>query len=130
MLHAGSIYLVVSAPVVIAVAAVALSTIRRARKTHSSLAAAFLKPMRVMRSAFRDDGEARFRTLAEALPQIVWTAIPGKGVDYCNRRWFELTGFTEPQTLGWGWANALTPMTVPWPSRIGRNAAARANRSR
>jgi PAS domain-containing protein len=93
--------------VVIAVAAVALSTIRRARKTHSSLAAAFLKPMRVMRSAFRDDGEARFRTLAEVLPQIVWTAIPGKGVDYCNRRWFELTGFTEPQTLGWGWANAL-----------------------
>ena len=38
------------------------------------------------------DGEARFRMLSEAIPQIVWTASPDGGVDYCNRRWFELTG--------------------------------------
>jgi diguanylate cyclase (GGDEF)-like protein/PAS domain S-box-containing protein len=66
-----------------------------------------------MRSAFRDDQELRFRSLAEALPQIVWTAVPGKGVDYCNRRWYELTGFTDLQTLGWGWANALHPDDRP-----------------
>ena len=66
-----------------------------------------------MHSVLRDDGEIRFRTLAEALPQIVWTAIPGNGVDYCNRRWYELTGFTEAQTLGWGWPNALHPDDRP-----------------
>ena len=42
-----------------------------------------------------DDGEARFRTLAEAIPQIVWTALPDSGVDYYNRRWYELTGLIE-----------------------------------
>jgi diguanylate cyclase (GGDEF)-like protein/PAS domain S-box-containing protein len=53
------------------------------------------------------DGETRFRMLAEAIPQIVWTAIPGAGLDYCNRRFYELTGFTEQQTLGFGWQEAL-----------------------
>lgn len=60
-----------------------------------------------------DDREARFRTIAEAIPQIVWTAIPGKGVDFCNRRFYELTGFTEKQTLGWGWPDALHPDDRP-----------------
>jgi diguanylate cyclase (GGDEF)-like protein/PAS domain S-box-containing protein len=62
---------------------------------------------------FCDDGEARFRMLAEAIPEIVWTAIPGGGVDYCNRRWYELTGLTPPQTLGFGWASALHPDDRP-----------------
>ena len=113
MLHASSIYGVVSAIVAIAASAVALITIRHARKTHRSLLAALLNRVRAMRSAFRDDGELRFRTLAEALPQIVWTATPGSGVDYCNRRWYELTGFTESQTLGWGWPDALHPDDRP-----------------
>jgi PAS domain S-box-containing protein len=109
MLHPSSIYRAVSAIVALAVSAVVLITIRHARKTHGSLRAAFQNIVRAMRSVLRDDGELRFRTLDEALPQIVWTAIPGGGVDYCNRRWYEPTGFTEAQTLGWGWANALHP---------------------
>ncbi len=36
--------------------------------------------------------EARFRQLAEALPQIVYTSGPDGRVDYLNRRWFEYTG--------------------------------------
>ncbi len=87
--------------------------IRHARKNPNTLLAAWLRRLRAMRSAFCDDGELRFRTLAEALPQIVWTAIPGKGVDSCNRRWYELTGLSELQALGWGWANALHPDDRP-----------------
>ena len=113
MLHAGSIYVVVSALVAIAVSAIVLITIRHAHQTHSSMPAAFLDRTRAMRSALRDGGDLCFQTLAEAIPQIVWTAIPGKGVDYCNRRWYELTGLTESQTLGWGWANALHPDDRP-----------------
>ncbi len=60
-----------------------------------------------------DDGDARLRTLAEAIPQIVWTAIPGGGVDYCNRRWYDLTGLTKAQTLGLGWAAGLHPDDRP-----------------
>jgi len=59
------------------------------------------------------DGESRFRILAEAIPQIVWTAIPGGDIDYCNHRFYELTGFTEEQTLGWGWQNAVHPDDLP-----------------
>jgi PAS domain S-box-containing protein len=40
-------------------------------------------------------GEHRYRSLAEAIPQIVWTARPDGYVDYHNRRWFEYTGLTE-----------------------------------
>lgn len=37
--------------------------------------------------------ETRFRHLADAIPQIVWTArVGGKGVEYVNQRWFEYTG--------------------------------------
>lgn len=60
-----------------------------------------------------DDGEARFRTLAEAIPQIVWTALPDSGVDYCNRRWYEVTGMSEEQTLGFGWSGGLHPDDRP-----------------
>ncbi len=66
-----------------------------------------------MTKLFCDDGEARFRMLAEAIPQIVWTAIPGGGVDYCNRRWYELTGLSPAQTLGFGWASGLHPDDRP-----------------
>jgi len=63
--------------------------------------------------ALGDDGEARFRTLAEAIPQIVWTALPDSGVDYCNRRWYEVTGLSEQQTLGFGWSTGLHPDDRP-----------------
>jgi diguanylate cyclase (GGDEF)-like protein/PAS domain S-box-containing protein len=59
------------------------------------------------------DGEAHFRILAEAIPQIVWTAVPEGGFDYCNQRWYDLTGLSEPQTLGWGWADGLHPDDRP-----------------
>jgi diguanylate cyclase (GGDEF)-like protein/PAS domain S-box-containing protein len=96
----------------VAVAALLIKT-RHARKNPNTLSAVWLRRLRATRSAFCDDGELRFRMLAEALPQIVWTASPGRGVDYCNRRWYELTGFTEAQTLGWGWPNALHPDDRP-----------------
>jgi PAS domain S-box-containing protein len=34
----------------------------------------------------------RYREMAEAMPQIVWTARRDGSVDYFNRRWFEYTG--------------------------------------
>lgn len=37
--------------------------------------------------------EARFRQLADAMPQIVWSARPDGYVDYYNERWYEFTGF-------------------------------------
>lgn len=59
------------------------------------------------------DGEARFRMLAEEIPQIVWTATPSGGVDYSNRRFTELTGMSMQKALGTGWGDALHPDDLP-----------------
>ncbi|HYE14235.1 MAG TPA: PAS domain S-box protein [Pyrinomonadaceae bacterium] len=64
---------------------------------------------RVAAEAGLRESEERFRSLADAMPQIVWTARPDGHTDYFNRRWFEYTGQTPEQTRGWGWQPALHP---------------------
>ncbi|HUR53080.1 MAG TPA: PAS domain S-box protein, partial [Gemmataceae bacterium] len=53
--------------------------------------------------------EARFRTLVTAVPQIVWVARPDGSREYSNAKWYEFTGMTEAESVGWGWADALHP---------------------
>lgn len=56
--------------------------------------------------------EQRFRQLADAMPQIVWTARPDGNVDYLNRRWTEFTGL--PATVGNdAWDPILHPDDAP-----------------
>ena len=58
------------------------------------------------------ESEQRFRQLADAMPQIVWTARPDGNIDYLNRRWTEFTGL--PQTVGNdGWGPLLHPDDAP-----------------
>lgn len=52
--------------------------------------------------------EARFRHLADALPQLVWTADPDGNVDYYNQRRHEFLGFTKTAS-GWEWRPVLHP---------------------
>lgn len=56
--------------------------------------------------------EQLYRILAEAIPQIVWTAEPDGWIDYYNARWFEYTDMTLEQTQGWGWQPVLHPDDV------------------
>jgi len=53
--------------------------------------------------------EAALITLADAMPQIVWTARPDGAADYFNQRWAAYTGLTPEQAMGWGWTPALHP---------------------
>jgi PAS domain S-box-containing protein len=55
--------------------------------------------------------DRHYRNLAEAIPQIVWTARPDGVVDYFNRRWFEYTGLSAQETGG-TWEGALSPEDV------------------
>jgi PAS domain S-box-containing protein len=41
------------------------------------------------------ESEARFRQLADAMPQIVWAARADGFIDYYNERWYEFTGFSK-----------------------------------
>ncbi len=47
--------------------------------------------------------------LAEAIPQIVWTAGPDGAVDYFNLRWSEATGLPPERSTGWGWLDVVHP---------------------
>jgi diguanylate cyclase (GGDEF)-like protein/PAS domain S-box-containing protein len=59
------------------------------------------------------ESEAHFRALGQAIPAIVWTARSDGMTDYCNTRWYELTGLSEDQTLGQGWSQAVHPDDLP-----------------
>ena len=54
-------------------------------------------------------GERKWRQLANSLPVMVWTANANGEVNFFNSLWYDVTGFTEEETLGVGWANALHP---------------------
>jgi PAS domain S-box-containing protein len=53
--------------------------------------------------------EAKFRTLADAMPQMVWSASPTGFLDYHNARWYEFTGTPVGATDGHGWTAMLPP---------------------
>jgi PAS domain S-box-containing protein len=38
------------------------------------------------------DADARFRSLADLMPQIMWTMAPDGTIEWYNRRWYEYTG--------------------------------------
>ena len=46
-------------------------------------------------AAALQENETRFRTITDAMPQVVWSARPDGRHDYYNRRWYEYTGM-EP----------------------------------
>jgi PAS domain S-box-containing protein len=51
----------------------------------------------------------RWRSLTEALPQLVWAATPDGACDYFSTQWTEYTGVPEAGLLGWRWMEVLHP---------------------
>src|ERR1044071_2806927 len=51
--------------------------------------------------------ERRFTNLAEAIPEIVWTAGPTGDLVYANRRFVEYTGMDLDAARGDGWLSAV-----------------------
>jgi two-component system sensor histidine kinase/response regulator len=70
-------------------------------------AAAMLQRQRA-EEALRES-EERWRSLAEALPQFVWTARPDGFMDYGSAQIERYMGCTESEVLGWGWLERLHP---------------------
>ncbi|MGA7218891.1 MAG: diguanylate cyclase [Candidatus Sulfotelmatobacter sp.] len=56
--------------------------------------------------------ELYFRTMAEALPEIIWTATPDGDDDYFNQKCFDYTGKTFDQLQGSEWGNIVHPDDV------------------
>ena len=50
------------------------------------------------------ESESRFRMLAQAIPNQVWTASPDGKLDWLNQKVYDYSGLSEEQLLGDGWA--------------------------
>jgi PAS domain S-box-containing protein len=66
--------------------------------------------------------EQRLKTLAESLPNLVWTCRSDGWCDYLSRQWVEYTGCPEAEQLGSGWAEHLHPEDRPHVERAWREA--------
>jgi PAS domain S-box-containing protein len=68
--------------------------------------------------------EEQYRSLADLLPGVVWTARPEGAIDYANQFWTKFTGMTLEQTQGSGWAAALHPDDLERVSQVWARALA------
>ena len=57
----------------------------------------------------RDDRALRFATLADTMPQMVWSTLPDGFHDYYNARWYQFTGVPHGSTDGEGWNDMFHP---------------------
>ena len=55
------------------------------------------------------ESEAKFRTIANAMPQMVWSALPDGYHDYFNQQWYGFTGAAPGLTDGDGWNRMIHP---------------------
>jgi PAS domain S-box-containing protein len=73
------------------------------------------------------DRERHYRTIAEALPHLVWTCTPGGECDFLSRQWSDYTGMPAGAELGAGWFDAVHVDDLPmlrdaWRQTVGRGA--------
>jgi PAS domain S-box-containing protein len=68
------------------------------------------------------ESEERFRLMAEAMPQIVWTAKPDGTVDFYNERWREFTGGSREDGYGAGWRMIVHPDHADMTTRAWQHA--------
>src|SRR6185295_11088325 len=59
------------------------------------------------------ESRARFKTLTESLPQMIWTCTRDGYCDYLSRQWIDYTGRGESQQLGKGWLEQVHPEDRP-----------------
>ena len=55
------------------------------------------------------NSEARFKAIADSMPQMVWSTLPDGFHDYYNARWYEFTGVAEAATDGEVWSHMFHP---------------------
>ena len=59
------------------------------------------------------ESELRFRTMANAIPQLAWIARADGHIFWYNQRWYDYTGTVPEQMEGWGWQNVHDPNVLP-----------------
>jgi PAS domain S-box-containing protein len=57
--------------------------------------------------------EERFRAMANSISQLVWTARADGFIFWYNQRWYDYTGTTADDAVGWGWQSVHDPEVLP-----------------
>ena len=60
-------------------------------------------------AAALSQSEAKFRIITDAMPQMVWSALPDGYHDYYNEQWYRYTGMPPGSTNGTGWNDVFHP---------------------
>ncbi|MEH2051508.1 hybrid sensor histidine kinase/response regulator [Nostoc sp.] len=89
-------------------------------KTNEQLQQEILERQRILE--ILRQSEERYRYLAEAIPQLVWTTKPNGECDFFNQNWCDYTGLTFEQSLGSGWLAALHPDDVQRADKVWSDA--------
>lgn len=55
------------------------------------------------------ESEAKFRTIADAMPQMIWSALPDGYHDYYNQQWYNFSGLPVGSTDGKHWNGMFHP---------------------
>ncbi len=59
------------------------------------------------------ESEEVLRALANSIPQLAWMAQADGAIVWFNKRWYEYTGTTPEQVVGWGWQSTHDPAVLP-----------------
>ncbi|MEW7849313.1 PAS domain S-box protein [Massilia aurea] len=59
------------------------------------------------------ESEGKFRTMTEAMPQMVWSCLPDGTNDYSNKRWYDFTGMVNHELAGTSWTRTIHPDDLP-----------------
>jgi PAS domain S-box-containing protein len=78
------------------------------RPSHIIGAASDITNHRRLEAAIRTR-EAEFATLADSIPEPSWMSTVDGARTWFNRRWYEFTGQTREEALGFGWLDAHDP---------------------
>lgn len=57
--------------------------------------------------------EEHWRTLANKMQNLVWMAEPNGDIFWYNKRWYEYTGTTPEEMVGWGWQKVHDAEELP-----------------
>ena len=69
------------------------------------------------------ESEERFKALADNIPNLAWMANGDGSIYWYNSKWYEYTGTTAEQMIGWGWQTVyseqeLEPILKEWNSSL------------
>lgn len=70
------------------------------------------------------ESEARFQNMADNAPVMLWVTDPSGYCTYLNRSWYDFTGQTRGEAVGYGWLEATHPDDREMAERIFRDANA------